>query len=263
MSDYQTLLYEVGDDRVATVTLNRPDKLNSFNNTMRREFQALWLRIRDDDTVNTVVLRGEGRAFSAGVDVSERATEGTESDPPVPFMGIDAAARLGPKSNAVWKPIICAVHGIAAGGAMYWINESDIVICSEDAQFFDPHVTYGMTSACEPIGMVQRVPYGEAIRWALMGLDERMSAQRALAIGLVSEVVPRDDLWDHAHWIAATIAAKPTVATQGTVKALWESLDLPRTRAAEMGLMYVQLGNRAAENTVDRGSVERPTPRIR
>ncbi|MBW8825343.1 MAG: enoyl-CoA hydratase/isomerase family protein [Acidobacteria bacterium] len=260
---YETLLYEVGDDKVATVTLNRPDKLNSFNDQMRMEFFALWGEIRDDDRVNVVVLRANGRAFSAGVDVTERATEGTESEPPIPFMGIDPGMRLGPKSNLVWKPIVCAVQGIVAGGAQYWINESDIVICSDDAQFFDPHVTYGMTSACEPIGLRHRVPYGEAIRWALMGLDERMSADRALQIGLVSEIIPRDELWDHAHWIAATVAAKPSVATQGTVKAMWQSLDLTRSAALGMALMYVQLGNTIGENDVDRGEVVRPKPRIR
>ena len=178
-------------------------------------------------------------------------------------MGIDPGERMGPKSNGIWKPIVCAVHGMAAGGAQYWINESDIVICSDDAEFFDPHVTYGMTSACEPIGLAARIPYGEAVRWALMGLDERMSAQRALQIGLVSEVVPREQLWDHAHWIAATIAAKPSVATQGTVKALWRSQDLPRSAAVDGGLMYVQLGNRIGESAVDRAAVVRPTPRVR
>jgi enoyl-CoA hydratase/carnithine racemase len=260
---YETLLYEVGDDKVATITINRPDKLNSFNQTMRAEFREVWKAVRDDDGVNVVVLRASGRAFSAGIDVTERAEVGSESEPPIPFMGIDPGVSLGPKSNQVWKPIVCAVQGIAAGGAQYWINESDIVICSEDAVFFDPHVTYGMTSACEPIGLAARIPYGEAARWALMGLDERMSAQRALQIGLVSEVLPGSELWDHAHWIAATIAAKPSVATQGTVKALWQSLDQPRTTAVNMGLLYVQVGNRLGESEIDRASVVRPEPRIR
>jgi enoyl-CoA hydratase/carnithine racemase len=260
---YQTLRYEVGDDKVATITIDRTDKLNAFNRQMRMEFRSVWGDVRDDDRVNAVVLRAEGRAFSAGIDVAERAEEGTESEPPIPFMGIDPGVSLGPKSNLVWKPVVCAVQGIAAGGAQYWINESDIVICSDDAVFFDPHVTYGMTSACEPIGLAARIPYGEAARWALMGLDERMSAQRAFQIGLVSEIIPRDELWDHAHWIAATIAAKPSVATQGTVKALWQSLDQPRTTAVNMALMYVQLGNRVGESEVDRGEVARPKPRIR
>jgi enoyl-CoA hydratase/carnithine racemase len=120
---YETLLYEVGDDKVATVTINRPDKLNSFNNQMRMEFHSLWAEVREDDRVNAVVLRANGRAFSAGVDVTERAEEGIESEPPIPFMGIDPSVRLGPKTNFVWKPIVCALHGIVAGGAQYWINE--------------------------------------------------------------------------------------------------------------------------------------------
>src|SRR3546814_14110778 len=70
----------------------------------------------------------------------------------------DPGNTLGPKSVNCWKPVIAAVHGMAAGGAFYWLNESDIIICSEDATFFDPHVTYGMTSALEPIGMTYHMP---------------------------------------------------------------------------------------------------------
>src|SRR5690606_13491240 len=113
----------------------------------------------------------------------------------------------------------------AAGGAFYWLNEADIIICSDDATFFDPHVSYGMTAALEPIGLARRIPLGEALRIALLGLDERMSAQRALQIGLVSEVLPRDQLWSRADEIAQIIAAKPPAAIQGTVRAIWESLD--------------------------------------
>ena len=260
---YETLIYDKGPDHVATVTLNRPEKLNTFNSTMRREFPLVWAQIREDNDVNAVVLRAEGRAFSAGLDVTDRAEHGTEAEPPVPFNGIDPGTLLGPKSNKLWKPIVCAVGGIAAGGAHYWINECDIVICSDDAEFFDPHVTYGITSALEPNGLRWRIPYGEAARWALMGLDERMSATRAHQIGLVSEVVPRDQLWEHANRLAAIIAAKPTVATQGTVKAMWLSQDQSRTAAMESGLQYVQLGNPLGEAMVDRTNAVRPTPMIR
>src|SRR5262249_15740221 len=149
-----------------------------------------------------------------------RANAGSDN----PFNDTDPSFYLGAKANRVWKPVICAVHGMAAGGAFYWINEADIVICSDDTQFFDPHVTYGMTSPLEPIGLRMRIPVGEALRWALMGLDERMGCDRALQIGLVSEVTTRDNLWGRAHQIAAAIAAKPSVATQGTVRAIWDSM---------------------------------------
>src|SRR5207244_10972906 len=103
-------------------------------------------------------------------------------------------AGRSPRQHDGWKPVTTPVHGMCAGGAMYWLNESDIVICSDDATFFDPHVTYGMTSALEPIGMAWTVPLREVLRWSLLGLDERMSAERARGIGLVSEVDPRKQL---------------------------------------------------------------------
>jgi enoyl-CoA hydratase/carnithine racemase len=146
---------------------------------------------------------------------------------------------------------------MAAGGAFYWINESDIVICSDDATFFDPHVSYGMTAALEPIGLARRVPLGEALRIALLGLDERLSPERALQIGLVSEVVPREKLWARGAELAQIIAAKPPAAIQGTVRAIWESLDAPRTHALRTGLAYTQLGNPIGQAEIERSAVPR------
>jgi enoyl-CoA hydratase/carnithine racemase len=205
--DLTTVIYELSD-HVATVTLNRPDVMNSFNQAMLDDFDRIWKTVREDDDVHVVVLRAAGdRAFCTGVDVKQ----GFFRHPNV-FSEVEPGEHLGPKANQVWKPVICAVHGMAAGGAFYWINEADIVICSEDATFFDPHVSYGLTSALEPIGLVRRAPLGEVLRWALLGLDERMSARRALEIGLVSEVVPREDLWEHADHLARLIAVKPPLA---------------------------------------------------
>jgi len=261
--DYETILYETSDDHVATLTLNRPDKLNSFNRRMLQEFAQVWSAIRIDPAVHTVVLRANGdRAFSSGLDVTDPRAR-AESDDGIPFNDLDPSYFLGPKANRVWKPVICAIHGMAAGGAFYWINECDIVICSDDAQFFDPHVTYGMTSALEPIGLRYRIPFGEVMRWALMGLDERMSASRALEIGMVSEVVSRRDLWNRAHEIAAIIADKPSVATQGTVRAVWGSLDQGRTQAMDAGLSFVQLGKPLGGEAAARQEGRRPQPRIR
>ena len=260
---YEAITYELGNDHVATITLNRPEKLNAFNRVMLDEFVEVWAEVRENDGVHTAVIRAAGdRAFSAGLDVSDPLARAAATAT-VPFGQRDPGMSLGPKVNRVWKPVVCAVQGMAGGGAFYWINESDIVICSEDAQFFDPHVTYGMTSALEPIGLRWRIPLGEALRWALMGLDERMGAVRAHQIGLVSEIVPQEALWDRAHEIAAIIAAKPTVATQGTVRAIWDSLDVGRSQALGTGLAYVQLGNPIGETQVDRAAVVRPTPRVR
>ena len=257
--DLTTITYELGDDHVATITLNRPDKLNAFNQAMLDEFVAVWDAVRTDDAVHAVVLRANGdRAFCTGVDV----VEGIDFHDN-PFNALVPGLSLSPKANHVYKPVIAACHGMVAGGAFYWLNEADLILCSDDAQFFDPHVSYGMTSALEPIGLARRINLGDALRWALLGLDERMSADRALQIGLVTEVTTRDALWDRAHELAATIAAKPPAAVQGTVKAIWDSLDQLRSAALHQGLAYTQIGNPIGTAQVDRGGVTRPEPRIR
>jgi enoyl-CoA hydratase/carnithine racemase len=256
--DYETITYELSE-HVATVTLNRPDKLNAFNQRMCDEFEHLWNAVRLDDDVHVVVLQANGdRAFCTGVDV--RA--GLEFPANV-WSRSDPGVQLGPKHNKVWKPLVTALHGMVAGGALYWVNESDIVICSDDATFFDPHVSYGMTAALEPIGLLQRVPLGEVLRMTLLGLDERMSAERAREIGLVSEVVSRDALRPRAAEIARIIAAKPPAAIQGSVKAIWESLDMTRSGALQVGLSYTQIGNPIGVAQVDRDSFARPTWQLR
>jgi enoyl-CoA hydratase/carnithine racemase len=236
---FETIRFALGADHVATITIDRPDVLNAFDQRMCDEFTEAWRLVRGDDAIHAVVLQAAGtRAFSTGVDVKRPLAFGEN-----PWNHDDPGAFLGPKANRVWKPVICAAHGMVAGGAFYWINESDILICSDDAAFFDPHVTYGLTAALEPIGLARRMPLGEVMRIALMGLDERMSASRALQVGLVSEVVPFERLHARAREIAAGIAAKPTAAVQGTVRAVWESLDVGRTAAIERGMAYTQIGN--------------------
>ena len=255
MTDYQTILFDV-DRHVATITINRPEAMNSFTRMMMEEFSAVWKRISEDDDIHAVVLRAaEGRAFCTGVDVKASQEPGGRVMHDNVFTAEDPGAALGPKSNRCWKPVVCAVHGMAAGGAFYWLNECDIIIASEDATFFDPHVTYGMTAALEPIGATYKIPLGDVLRMTLLGNDERISAATAQRIGLVSEVVARDDLWTHARILADLIAAKPPAAIQGSVKAIWESLDLPRSVALQNGLNYCQLGNPVGTAQVDRAAL--------
>jgi enoyl-CoA hydratase/carnithine racemase len=253
--DLTTVRYEV-TEHVATVTLDRPEAMNSFNQAMLDDFARIWRAVKDDDDVHVVVVLhvdAGDRAFCTGVDVKEGIDRAENV-----WSQADPGEQLSPKLNQVWKPLICAVHGMAAGGAFYWLNEADIVVCSDDATFFDPHVSYGMTAALEPIGMTRRIALGEVLRIALMGLHERVSAQKALQIGLVTEVVPRAELWEHADRLARIIAGQPPAAIQGTVRAIWESLDSTRTQALRTGLAYTQLGNPIGTAQVDRASVTRP-----
>jgi enoyl-CoA hydratase/carnithine racemase len=255
VSDYKTVLFDVVDG-VATITLNRPEVLNAFNQQMLEEFAEIWKRCRVDDDVRVVVLRAAGgRAFSTGVDRKEGRTRH-----PNPWSADDPGFFLGAKQNRVWKPLLCAVNGMCAGGAFYWINEADVVICSADATFFDPHTTYGMLSALEPAGLARRIPLGEAMRIALFGLDERMGAERAYSIGLVSEIVAggEAELWHRAQVLARRLADKPPLAVQGTVKAVWDSLSMSPQAAREVPLVYPQLANPLSQTEFQPGTGGEP-----
>jgi enoyl-CoA hydratase/carnithine racemase len=256
---YTAIRYDRADDGVATITLDRPEVLNAFDRRMCEEIRDAWRRVKDDPLVRAVVVRAAGdRAFCAGLDTSK-----PYGQPDDVWNHEDPGELLSPKWQQVWKPVVCAVHGICTAGAFYLVNESDVVICSDDATFFDSHVTYGMVSALEPIGLMRRIGLGETLRMALCGNDERVSAPTALRIGLVTEVVARDVLWAHAHAIAAGIARKPSAATQGTVRAIWESLDRPYRAAMQQGLLYTRLGNPLGAAEVAERGADRPDPRIR
>lgn len=241
--DYQTIRFVVAE-HVATLTLARPDQLNSFNRQMTEEVADAWAVVRDTDDIHAVVLRAEGeRAFCTGLDVKEGAWW---SDRNV-WNHRDPGAALGPRANLVWKPVVCAVNGMCAGGGQYLVNECDIVIAASDATFFDPHANGSIVSAAEPIGMLQRgVPLGEVLRWALMGTEERITAATAMRIGLVSEVVEPTALWRRADEIAVQIAGRDPIAIQGTVRAIWESLEMPAHIAKTNALAYTHIGNRPA-----------------
>ncbi|OMC32108.1 enoyl-CoA hydratase [Mycobacterium colombiense] len=262
---FQTILLDVdADSHVATITLNRPDQLNAFNRTMCEEMARVWRTVKHDESVHAVVLRAAGdRAFSAGLDIKT-----PYGQPENIWNHEDPGELLSPKWQKMWKPVVCAVQGMCTAGGFYFVNESDVVICAEDATFFDSHVSAGLVCALEPVGLMRRIGLGETLRIALMGNDERVSADTALRIGLVSEVVAVDQLWKRAHEIAATIAAKPPTATAGTVKAIWESLDKPYRAAMEQNLIYTRLGNplgtaELAAQSDSRARDSARTPKIR
>jgi enoyl-CoA hydratase/carnithine racemase len=253
--EYKTILFEV-QNHIATVTLNRPKAYNSFTRDMTDEFSDLWNRVRSDDAVRVIVLRAAPcPAFSAGADVSKDPSVRPYREPGArlkPWQMDDPAETLGPKSNKVWKPMIVAVSGICAGGAFYWLNEADIIICSDDSTFFDPHISYNQVSACEPVGALARIPLSEVQRMVLLGNHERISAQTALRISLVTEVLPREKLWDRANELAAIIATKHPIAVEGSVRAIWEGLSLPHREAMENALKYTQIGNPISTADVNR-----------
>jgi len=254
VDELETLLYEERDG-VAILTLNRPEVLNAFNRAMERELQHVWQSLRSNDDVRAVVLTGAGdKAFCTGIDREESI--GAYLDDPTgekrdgeksgrvstPFMFNDPGVFINPKQNDLWKPVVAAVNGMACGGAMYMLGESDIIIAAEHATFFDPHVSYGMVAGFETVHLLQKAPLGEVLRIALLGGSERMSAQRAHQIGLVSEITPAAELLERALWVATAIASAPALAIQGTLRAAWMAHETLRREALAQISTIVSLG---------------------
>ena len=262
MSGFKTIQFEAAEG-VGWVTLNRPDVYNAFDATMCRELSELWQRLRTDAGVRCVVLTGAGeKAFCTGIDRSEIPEDATFD----PLNFDDPGKDLGPKSNGLWTPVIAAVNGMACGGAFYLLGEVEFIIAADHATFFDPHVTYGMPAVFEPTLMASRMPFGEIMRLSLMGNHERLSAARALEIGLVSEVVPSAELLSTARWAAAAIASAPPNAVQATLRTLWAAREMSRSQAIELGNTFLNLGmsqQTMAEGQAAFASGRRITPKIR
>ncbi len=214
---------------------NRPDRLNAMNSHIRDEFETAWHTLDADPEVRVIVHTGEGRAFQTGVDVMEIAEDG---------VGFERYRKSTEEfdyhftawQNHIWKPVITAVNGICAGGGFHWVAEADIVIAASDAQFFDPHVSVGQVVAMEAIGLTRKIPFEAVMRMALVGRHERIGAERALALGMVSQVVdPPGDLRDEAQALAEKIAQNSPAAMAATKRALWGALEAGLTDACKAG----------------------------
>jgi enoyl-CoA hydratase len=218
---------------------NRPAQLNAMNGAMRDEFADAWTELDRDPAVRVIVHTGEGRAFQTGVDVTELATDGQgmeryrESVEQFDF-------HFTAWHQHVWKPVITAVNGICAGGGFHWVADADIVIAASDAQFFDPHVSVGQVVAIEAIGLIRKMPVEAVMRMAFMGKYERLSAERARELGMLSEVVdPPERLRERAQELAETIAKNSPAAMAATKKALWGALELGLTDACRAGSQHL------------------------
>lgn len=251
IDSFETILYDERDG-VATITLNRPEVHNAFDYRMRQELKQVWQSLRWNTDVRSVILTGAGdKAFCTGLDRDEGVQRSYIDDDrgehslgrtSTPFMYNDPGSSINPKANDMWKPVIAAINGMACGGALYMLGEADIIIAAEHATFFDPHVTYGMVAGFESVHLLQKMPLGEVLRVQLMGIHERLSAQRAYEVGLVSEIAPIGELMDRARFVAEAIASAPSLPIQATVRAIWMAHEATRQQALAQVSSLVSLG---------------------
>ncbi|WP_395307425.1 enoyl-CoA hydratase/isomerase family protein [Mycobacterium sp. AMU20-3851] len=226
---YETIKYEV-DGHKATITMNRPDALNALSPHMITELRAAYQRAEDDDNVWLMIVTATGRAFCTGADVKEIPGDGKVVNER-PYLSTyeqwEAPQEGTPPFRSMTKPVIVAVNGICCGAGLDWVTTGDIVIASDKATFFDPHVSIGLVAAREMVRLAKALPRSVALRMALMGKHERMTVQRAYDLGLITEIVEHDKLLERAHEIADTVNLNAPLAVRGTRLAIHKTLDLP------------------------------------
>lgn len=236
MTDYETIIVR-HEGSIGWLIFNRPEALNALNAKQHVELADAWTELEKDPDIRVIVLTGEGRAFHTGVDVSEVSDEGIdryERD----MLTFDL--RFTSQHHNVSKPVIAAVNGLCVGGGLHFVADADIVIAASDAEFMDPHVSVGQVTAVEAIGLAKKIPFGEVVRMALVGRHERMSAQRAHELGLVSQVVdPPEDLREASRCLAEKISRNSPAALRATKKALWSALELGLTDACRLGSLHL------------------------
>jgi len=258
---YETLVVE-RHGPVGWLLNDRPEQLNAMNNTMRDEFAEAWLELEADPAVRVIVHTGNGRAFQTGVDVTEIASDGIGMERYRESLE-NFDLHFTSWHQKVTKPVITAVNGICAGGGFHWVADADIVIAASDAQFFDPHVSVGQVVAIEAIGLLRKMPFEAVMRMALVGRHERMSAQRAFELGMVSEVVdPPERLREVAQELAEKVARNSPAAMAASKRALWGALETGLTEACRAGAVdLVSMWGHPDQTEGPRAFAEKREPR--
>lgn len=229
VSTYQRLIVEKSHG-IGWLILNRPEAGNAFDALMLDELEAAWADLDADPAVRVIVNTANGKAFCTGMDVVQVARDKTAMRRHSRRTR-DATLKISSWHCQVWKPVIAAVNGLCAGGGLHLVADADIVIAAESASFVDPHVSVGQAVAYEAITLLRKSPMEAIIRMALSGTGERISAQRAYELGILSEVVPADQLRNAAARLAGVVALNSPTAMRATKQALWRSLEVGLTQA--------------------------------
>ena len=182
-----------------------------------------------------IVNTGAGEAFQTGLDVRQLAKH-KDALREQSRRTKRAELKLSAWHNGVQKPVIAAVNGVCAGGGLHFVADADVVIASSAATFLDPHVSIGQVSAYEVIALVRKSPMEPILRMALAGRHERITAERARQLGILSEVVdPPERLREAARELAGKIARNSPAAMAATKRALWAALEHGLTDACRAG----------------------------
>ena len=235
MAKEKAVLVDIAD-RIATVTINRPDKLNALNRDVREQFVQVLADLAGNDDVRVVIVRGAGdKAFVAGADIAEfEGRTGVEQFHVTKGFGIFEAPEKLP------KPIIAAVNGFALGGGCELAMACDMRIASDKAKLGQPEITLGILPGG---GGTQRLPrlVGLGNAYKLLYTGQMVKADEALRMGLVDEVVPHDQLHERVRELASEIAKKSPVALEFIKDCVRASTRMPLDEGVRFETTYFGL----------------------
>lgn len=226
---------------VVTITLNRPDALNAFDREMAERFDAALRTAERDERVRAIVVTGAGRAFSAGQDLRELARETREREPDA--VGEQMRERFNPivlRLRAIEKPVLCAINGVTTGAGLGFALASDLRFAADTATFTLSPLSIAFIPGVGSTALLPAI-IGLARATELTFTGERITAERALAIGLVHRVVPADRLPAETQAMAAHLATLPTKTIGLTKRAFNRAVypDLEAQLAYEASLQEV------------------------
>ena len=219
---YETVLYEKVNG-VANIALNRPEKLNAFDPTMHDELYRALGSVAEDEEIRCVVLRGEGRGFSAGADLAQIVNE-ADGDPDLGEYLRTTYSLLVKRMVRIEKPIIAAVHGPVYGAGVGLALACDLRIAAENTKFSVAFIKIGLMPDAGVTFLLPRVVgLGRAMEMSMLG--DAVEAEEAYRIGLVNKVVADESLPEEARNLAGRLATMPTVALGRIKHALYASFE--------------------------------------
>ena len=242
---YETLIFDHGDG-VATLTLNRPDKLNSFNARMHEEMRAAMKTVERDDSIRCLLLTGAGRAFCAGQDLGDRDVA---PDTEMPDLGDSLERNYNPLIRRIIrleKPVVCAVNGVAAGAGANLALACDIVLAAQSAYFVQSFSRIGLIPDSGGSWLLPRL-IGRARATAITMLAEKVSAQQAADWGMIWKALGDEELMPQALKLASHLARQPTRGLGYLKRALLLSSDTDLDRQLDVERDLQRLAGRTED----------------
>ena len=224
--DYETIEYDLKEDGIGILSLNRPRRYNSVSHQMMEELEAFWKeRLYDLDT-HVIILKGNGeRGFCAGLDMKENVKMAPDMNTDQFYRFQARLARLNLAMRQAPQPIICAVHGAAAGLGFSFALASDVRVITRDARFSAAYINIGLGGADMACSYFLPRLMGAGRAYEFMFTGNFMSAEEAMGLGLVSRIVERDKLMETALDLASTMNTKNPMGLRLTKEAINMNLD--------------------------------------